>query len=78
MQERVKLVWDFRGPDAEHFAVHHEIHLKQFALAQSLLNTETSSEKIEDVHWMATITVNKENMITVRDALRPHRGLKAE
>ena len=77
IKERVKLVWDFKGPDAEHFATHHEIHLKQYAASRNLLDALTSSEELGPMFWMATLTVNKADMIQVRDALRPHRGLKA-
>ena len=76
--ERVKLVWDFRGPDAEHFAVHHEIHLKEFAEVRNLNDPLTSAEELGPMHWMATLVVDKDRMIEVRDALKPHRGLKAE
>ena len=26
----LKLIWDFKGPNSEHIAKHHEIHLKEF------------------------------------------------
>ena len=77
MEERIKLVWDFRGPDAEHFATHHEIHLKEYALAEQLQNTATESEELTEMHWIASLTVDRSDMIKVRDALKPHRGLKA-
>lgn len=77
LPERIKLVWDFKGEDAEHFATHHEIHLKQYAAAEGLTETDSSTEKIQDMHWIAALTVNKADMIKVRDALKPHRGLKA-
>ena len=75
--EQVKLVWDFRGMDAKQFAEHHAIHLKQYALAENLKDTNTGIIEVEAMHCYAFLTVNKENMIQVRDALRPHRGLKA-
>ena len=77
IKERIKLVWEFKGPDAEHFAVHHEVHLKQYAAAENLLDTAFTSEELSPEFWMASITVNKSDMIKVRDALKPHRGFKA-
>ena len=31
MSRKIKLLWDFRGPDAKETAKHHTIHLKDFA-----------------------------------------------
>ena len=28
--EKIKLIWNFRGPDAAKIAEHHEIHLKEY------------------------------------------------
>ena len=28
---KLKLIWDFRGPDALKTAEHHEIHLKEYS-----------------------------------------------
>jgi len=77
IKERIKLVWEFKGPDAEHFAVHHEIHLKQYALAENLLDTTSASKEVNSQLWSASLTVDKSDMIKVRDALKPHRGFKA-
>jgi len=30
MERQIKLIWDFRGPNALLTAQHHEIHLKDF------------------------------------------------
>ena len=30
MAARLKLIWDFRGPDAKHIAEHHAIHLREY------------------------------------------------
>ncbi len=77
IKERIKLTWEFKGPDAEHFAVHHEIHLKQYALAENLLDTTSSAEQMNPELWVASLIVDKSDMIKVRDALKPHRGFKA-
>lgn len=77
IKERIKLVWEFKGPDAEHFATHHEVHLKQYAAAENLLETTSATEEMGAQFWTASLTVNKTDMIKVRDALKPHRGFKA-
>ena len=71
---RLKLIWDFRGPDAERTAAHHEIHLKEYATAEALANTVTGTETHSDLHSLAYLVVDENAMKPVRDALKPHRG----
>ena len=72
--QKIKLIWDFRGQDAEKIAVHHEIHLKQFIQTEDLAPTITGYEIKNELHAIAFMIIEKNNMITVRDALKPHRG----
>ncbi len=71
---KLKLLWDFRGPDALKIAEHHEIHLKDFIkLEQTELNI-TGFEALNEVHAIAFMVVNESEMKSIRDALKPHRG----
>lgn len=36
MEKHIKLIWDFRGPEAQKIAEHHVIHLKEYATAHDL------------------------------------------
>ena len=74
MEKKLKLIWDFRGPDAQKTAEHHEIHLKEFIQMENLKNNITGVETISEVYTMAYLVVNENEMISVRDSLRPHRG----
>lgn len=74
---KIKLIWDFRGPAAEGTAKHHVIHLEEFAKARELENTSCGFHKANDLYSIAHIIVEEKDMITVRDALRPHRGESA-
>ena len=71
---RVKLIWDFRGSVAAETAKHHEIHLKEFITIEKLLLNITGFEIINEMHAIAYMVVTDNNMIAVRDALKPHRG----
>ena len=33
---KIKLIWDFRGPEALEIAKHHVIHLEEFAKKEDL------------------------------------------
>ena len=71
---KLKLIWDFRGPDALKIAEHHEIHLKEYITIQKLTLNITGFEVLNDVHAIAFMVVNDDEMKPVRDALKPHRG----
>lgn len=71
---KIKLIWDFRGPAAAKTAEHHEIHLKEYIATEKLPINITGFEAVNNMHAIAWMVVTDENMITVRDALKPHRG----
>ena len=70
----LKLIWDFKGPDALKIAQHHEIHLKEYIKQQQLPITITGTKVLNDLHSIAYLVVNENIMKPVRDALKPHRG----
>ena len=72
--QKLKLIWDFRGPTGLQTATHHEIHLKEYALAEGLSQTLTGVQIVSDNHHYAFLVVNEDEMKPVRDALNPHRG----
>ncbi|MDE0600073.1 hypothetical protein ACFO5T_13100 [Dokdonia genika] len=72
--ERLKLIWDFRGPDSEKIALHHEIHLKEYASAKGLNAPLTGVESQSGDFALAYLVVDKDAMKPVRDDLKPHRG----
>lgn len=71
---KLKLIWDFRGTDAEQIAKHHLIHLKEYIAMESLDVSVTGVEMINEMHHIAYMVVEESEMKPVRDALRPHRG----
>lgn len=74
MEKKLKLIWDFYGPDAVPTAKHHEIHLKQFIQRDQLKNNITGFVDVEPNYAVAFLVVDESEMIAVRDALKPHRG----
>ncbi|CAM4041691.1 hypothetical protein [Gillisia limnaea] len=75
MERQIKLIWDFRGPDSNKTAEHHEIHLKDFIKTEALdmLNI-TGVERISDIHSLAFWVVPESDMKKFRDILKPHRA----
>jgi hypothetical protein len=71
---QIKLIWDFRGEASAKTAEHHEIHLKEYISIEKLPLNITGFEIKNEMHAIAFIVVTDENMISVRDTLKPHRG----
>ena len=74
MERKIKLIWDFRGPDAIETAKHHTIHLKEFASIENLPCIEIGVIELNPMLCAAFIVVNESDMKVYRDALKPHRG----
>ena len=73
--KKIKLIWDFRGPDAAKIAEHHEIHLKEYITLEKISLNITGFEVVNELHAIAFMVVTEDTMIAVRDALKPHRGV---
>jgi len=71
---KIKLIWDFRGQAAAKTAEHHEIHLKEFLEMEKYSLKITGFEILNEMYAIAYLVVEEKDMITFRDALKPHRG----
>ncbi len=78
MERKLKLIWDFRGPVASKTAQHHEIHLKDYIAIEKLSIKITGHQDLSEVHSIAYMVVTDSEMKSVRDALKPHRGMLYE
>lgn len=70
----LKLIWDFKGPDALKIAEHHEIHLKEYVKNEQISIITTGTEILSNMHVIAFLVINEDIMKPIRDALKPHRG----
>lgn len=70
----IRMIWDFRGAESKPIAEHHAIHLDEFAKKHSIAPVQIGIIEITEFHTIAHIDVLEENLLTVRDALKPHRG----
>lgn len=68
------MIWDFRGSAANKTAEHHEKHLKEYMSIEKTNLNITGHQHLNDLYSMAFMVVEENEMITVRDALKPHRG----
>ena len=74
MSRQIKMIWDFRGPASAKTAEHHEIHLKEYIEIEKLPINITGFEVLGEMQAIAFMVVTDENMMQVRDNLKPHRA----
>ena len=77
MEKSIKLIWDFRGIDAEKTAVHHTKHLEEFSALEKLA-ANTGTERITDLHFTAFLTIPENLLQTLKHRLKPHRAQWAD
>ncbi|HMY84000.1 MAG TPA: hypothetical protein PLC76_10470 [Saprospiraceae bacterium] len=74
MEKKIKLLWDFRGPDAKQIAEHYDHHLQEFIEANKLKNDITGVENISDMYSIAFMVIDEDEFEMVRNVLKPKRG----
>ena len=71
---KLKLIWDFKGPEGIKIAEHHAIHLNEFIKAENHEDMTTGFEALHEFHAIAFLITHEDQMKPIRDALKPHRG----
>ena len=71
---KIKLIWDFKGEAAAKTAEHHLIHLNEYLENEKITLEKTGFEILNEMHAIAFIVVEEQDMIIFRDVLKPHRG----
>lgn len=71
---KLKLIWDFKGPEGIKIAEHHAIHLNEFIEEKKYDDVHSGFEALNEFHAIAYIVVPEDEMKVFRDALKPHRG----
>lgn len=72
--QKVKMIWDFRGPNAAPISEHHRIHLDEFVVQEKLENIITGTETSSEMHQITYMIVPFDLVETLRMTLKPHRG----
>lgn len=78
--EKIKLIWDFRGPTSSQTAAHFKIHLIEFFATEQMLLLESGVESVNEVHHYTFAVIDKQYLEAIKSALKPTRGqlIKAE
>ena len=75
MNQKIKLIWDFKGNDAKKIAEHHQVHLEEFWAKEKILTLDFGVEEISNIHFIAFVIVYESQVIIIRDALLPNRAV---
>tara|TARA_B100000989_G_scaffold287334_1_gene256874 strand:+ start:876 stop:1109 length:234 start_codon:yes stop_codon:yes gene_type:complete len=76
--EKIKLIWDFRGPVAKETAQHHLKHLQEFFKIEKKILINSGTKSLSDLHTITYVIVNKAELDFYKSLLRPHRGQLSE
>ncbi|MFD0861205.1 hypothetical protein ACFQ1M_03215 [Sungkyunkwania multivorans] len=74
MSRKIRMIWDFRGPNAKQTAAHHLVHLKEYLKVEEVWFADTGIEEVSNMHSFAYVIVGENDMQKVRKDLKPHRG----
>tara|TARA_Y100001935_G_C17145784_1_gene427902 strand:+ start:519 stop:758 length:240 start_codon:yes stop_codon:yes gene_type:complete len=72
--EKIKLIWDFRGPHGKNIAIHHEKHLKEFFRIENKKLLESGTESLNELHHLAYAVILKSDLDEIKLMLKPNRG----
>jgi len=72
--EKIKLIWDFRGPASPQTAAHFKIHLLEFFASEKILLIESGVESINEFHHYTYAVIDRQNLEGIKSALKPTRG----
>lgn len=72
--EKIKLIWDFRGPSSSQTAAHFKIHLLEFFASKKMLLIESGVESINEFHHYTYAVIDRQNLEVIKSALKPTRG----
>ena len=72
--EKIKLIWDFRGPSSSQTAAHFKIHLLEFFASEKMLLIESGVESINEFHHYTYAVIDRQNLEGIKSAIKPTRG----
>ena len=72
--EKIKLIWDFRGPSSMHTATHFKTHLLEFFEAEKLEWYTCEVEVVNESYHYTFVITSKAHLALIKSALKPNRG----
>lgn len=72
--EKIKLIWDFRGPSSKQTSTHFKTHLLEFFKEEKLEYYSCEVETVNESYHYTFIITNKSNLALIKTVLKPNRG----
>ena len=72
--EKIKLIWDFRGPASPQTAAHFKIHLLEYFASEKILLIESGVESMNEHYHYTYAVIDKQYLEVIKSALKPTRG----
>ncbi len=72
--KKIKLIWDFRGPNSMNTSIHHEKHIKEFFISEKMDLIESGTESSNDFHYFAYAIILVKDLEKIKSILKPNRG----
>ena len=76
--QKIKLLWDFRGPSAKKIANHHLKHLKDFFKVEDKQLIESGIKKEDEFHYVSFAVISDKDLGIIKLNLKPNRGQKVK
>ena len=71
--QKIKLLWDFRGPSAKKIANHHLKHLKDFFKVSDKKLYESGIKKENEFHHISFVVILNKDLKSVKLKIKPNR-----
>ncbi|MBH83134.1 MAG: hypothetical protein CMP70_00465 [Flavobacteriales bacterium] len=74
MENKIRLVWDFRGADALKTSEHQLTHLVEFMIKENISCLDKSLEQNSELQSICWIIIKESDLDFVKKRLKPNRG----
>ena len=74
MKNKIKLIWKFSGPDADHTANHHLVHLKEYIKKENIEILTTGYERLNEYITISFVIISEDWLEKIKNDLKPHEG----
>ncbi|MAU75821.1 MAG: hypothetical protein CL831_02980 [Crocinitomicaceae bacterium] len=74
MKNKIKLIWKFSGPDADHIAKHHLVHLKEYIEKENIEIFTTGYERLNENIAISFVIISEGLLEKIKNDLKPHEG----
>ncbi len=72
--EKIKLIWDFRGPSSQHTAIHFKTHLLEFFHSEKIEWDSCDVQVVNPSYHYTFVITAKAHLAFIKSALKPNRG----